>query len=444
MNKFVSLVWGAIASLVLAGCGGSSGSSSPPPLTAVPPSAMVFVSPSSDVLGPLGVRTFTTNVPVTWSVQEGATGGAITADGVYTAPGAAGLFHVVATSVQDASKATVAQVSVVSSGFFLPTGSMGTARKAHTATLLQDGRVLMIGGDSCYSGWYGGCPLDSAELYDPGTGTFATTGKMSAARLLHTATLLNNGQVLVTGGNGAGAELYDPVSGTFSATGRMNVSRTYHTATLLADGKVLIAGGSTSLTFDSSVATAELYDPATGTFTATGTMTMARSAHTATLLANGKVLLAGGWNESGGTTSTAELYDPATGSFTPTGSMAGAREFHAAAPLGNSRALVAGGDNGWDDLSSAEVYDVATSTFTATGPMMLGGDGIVAITLSHERVLVTGGGGFTTEIYDAGSGVFTPTGSMATSRDFPAAVLLQDGRVLVTGGSDTSSAELYQ
>jgi WD40 repeat protein len=524
MNKFVSLVWGAIASLVLTGCGGSSSSPPPraasPPPAAITPSALsisptlvtlkpgewtkfwagtgntavnwtvqegaaggsidsggtytaplnngtfhvvatsqanpgqsgmttvtvagtfaVAVYPSGDVLGPLGVRAFTANVPATWSVQEGAAGGAITTDGVYTAPSAAGLFHVVATSVQVPGENTVAQVTVVSSGF-RPTGAMGTARTAHTATVLKDGRVLVTGGGSCFYSMGPVCPLDSVEIYDPSVGKFSATGKMSVTRVYHTATLLNNGQVLVTGGYSASADLYDPASGRFAATEGMSVSRTYHTATLLADGKVLIAGGEST---NGVVASAELYDPATGTFTTTGTMTMARSAHTATLLANGKVLLAGGWNGTGGATSTAELYDPATGSFTRTGSMAGPREYHAAAPLGNSGVLVAGGDSGhWTSLSSAEVYDVATGKFTITGSMMIARAPIFLIPFVNGKVLVSGNYDFTAELYDTASGSFTQTGSMAEGRWDTAAVLLQDGRILVTGGSDISSAELYQ
>ena len=525
MNKFVLLAWGAMASLALTSCGGSSSPASTPSVPAssemtinpslvtVPPgNSLVFnadvngssntlvnwtvqegaaggsidsagnytapinagtfhitatsqanpsltatstvtvagefvvsVTPSSEVLGPVGIRTFTASVPVTWSVQEGAIGGAITAGGVYTAPGATGEFHVVATAVQVPGKNSVAQVTVVSSGF-KATGAMGTARTAHTVTLLQDGRVLVTGGASCYlSSGAHGCPLHSSEIYDPSTGTFSTTGSMLGARFSHTATLLSNGQVLLAGGDmSATAELYDPASKQFFVTGSMGVDRAHHTATLLHNGKVLIAGG---VTLSGELATAELYDPNTGTFTATGTMTGARDLHTATLLANGKVLIAGGSNGTD-SLSTAELYDPATGKFTPTGSMAGKRAFHSAALLGTSNVLVAGGfvPDGWGEwLSSAEVYDVATGTFTVTGSMMTERSAFFAIPLADGKVLVSGGGSeFTAELYDPQSGLFTQTGSTATLRSEPAAVLLQDGRVLVSGGSDSNSAELYQ
>ena len=155
---------------------------------------------------------------------------------------------------------------------------------------------------------------------------FEDTGNLVTARFFHTATLLPNGKVLVAGGlhDGstlASAELYDPASGTWTATGSLATARDHHTATLLPNGKVLVAGG-----FDGSVAlaSAELYDPASGTWTATGSLATARYGHTATLLPNGKVLVAGGLTDSGSLAS-AELYDPASGTWTATGSLATAR-----------------------------------------------------------------------------------------------------------------------
>ena len=211
---------------------------------------LVSIFPPSDLLGPLGVRVFSPIVNtslstnVTWNVQEGTAGGSVTASGQYTAPNNTGLFHVIATSVQDATKNGTANVTIVPSGF-RPTGNMSDSRDAHTATLLQSGKVLMAGGDPClFEGfYYQDCPLSSAELYDPGAGTFASTANMKVTRVFHTATLLSNGKVLVAGGHDASAELYDPTTATFAATGSMSVGRSAHTATLLANGKVLIAGG---------------------------------------------------------------------------------------------------------------------------------------------------------------------------------------------------------
>ncbi len=174
-----------------------------------------------------------------------------------------------------------------SSGFVL-TGSMTNARDEHTATLLNNGKVLVAGGFNSSS-------VASAELYDPATWSFTVTGSMTAARVGHTATLLNNGMVLIAGGdNAAGiivasAELYNPATGSFTATGSMTSPRYIHTATLLNNGKVLIAGGFRA---GGDLASAELYDPVTGTFTATGSMTGARDEYTATLLNNGNVLVA--------------------------------------------------------------------------------------------------------------------------------------------------------
>jgi hypothetical protein len=405
--------------------------------------AKLALSPASDVLGPLGVRAFSATADVTWSVQEGAAGGAITASGQYTAPNTPGLFHVVATSVQDSSKNAIADVTIVPSGF-RPTGNMSAARTAHTATLLQSGKVLMAGGDSClFDNYYADCPLSSAEVYDPSLGTFATTGSMSVTRVFHTATLLANGKVLVTGGHDASAELYDPTSGAFTATGSMSVGRNFHTATLLASGKVLIVGGQN---VSGTLASAELYDPNSGSFIATGTMAAPRYSHTATVLANGKVLIAGGRDSGGAAVATAELYDPATGSFTAANSMGSPRTFHTATRLNDGNVLVTGGVGSTGDMSSAEVYDSVAASFTATGPMITARDSHIAILLANGTVLVAGGGSnaFKAELYDTVSGTFTQTGSMQTGRALPAAVLLQDGRVLVSGGSDTNSADLYK
>jgi hypothetical protein len=370
-----------------------------------------------------------------------------------------------------------------SPGTFTTTGSMVTARFLNTATLLPGGKVLIAGG----SGSSG--VLASAELYDPVSGTFTATGSMTTERQSHTATLLPSGKVLIAGGDTSSssltsAELYDPVAGTFTATGSMATTREFQTATLLTSGKVLIVGGiGTSGNSAFSLASAELYDPVMGTFTATGNLATARYLHTATSLPGGKVLIAGGeGGEEGNPTyvvASAELYDPDAGTFTTTGSLVTGREYHTATPLPNGKVLIAGGQNiDYSVLASAELYDPDAGTFTATGSMATTREFHTATLLTSGKVLIAGGatpvqpwpcftGGMSNivvmcnsvglasaELYDQDSDTFTATGSMATARSDHTATLLLNGNVLIAGGGSAldsligdslvASAELYR
>jgi hypothetical protein len=334
----------------------------------------------------------------------------------------------------------------VSAQNFVPTGSLNTARQGHTATLLNNGLVLIAGGYG-YTG-----NLASAELYNPATGTSTPTGSLNIARELHTATALNNGMVLIAGGYDgaylASAELYNPATGTFVLTGDLNIPRLYDTATLLSNGTVLIAGGG-------APGRAELYNPATGIFTLTGSPNIYRYGHTATLLNDGTVLLAGGINLS-----SAELYDPATGTFSITGSLNIAREYHTATALKNGMVLIAGGVAGGLGGTypvTAELYSPATRTFTLTGNLNNGRLFHSATLLNSGLVLVAGGGDSTVqtvgtlasaEIYDPAAGTFTLTGSLNSARLYQTATLLNNDTVLVTGGGGLSggilaSNELY-
>jgi hypothetical protein len=348
-------------------------------------------------------------------------------------------------------------------GVFFTTGSLNDARDNHNAILLNDGKVLIAGGMGPSGIVANNFSIASAELYDPSTGTFALTGSMNNVRQNHTATLLNNGKVLIVGGEGVAAspgsaELYDPTTGTFTVTGNLNAARQNHTATLLNNGKVLIVGGADGSL--NSLASAELYDPTTGTFTVTGSLNSARYYHTATLLSNGMVLVAGGETVIASTSSqtplaSAELYDPTTGTFTPTGSMSNSHSQHTATLLNNNTVLVAGGfESSIGVIASAELYDSTTGTFTPTGSMSNSRSQHTATLLNNGTVLVAGGygSGFQTsaELYDPRAGTFTVTGSLSQARDSHTATLLNNQTVLVAGGfvftnagQELASAELY-
>jgi hypothetical protein len=370
-----------------------------------------------------------------------------------------------------ASHASMAQ----SPNTFKATGDMSTPRIGHTATLLTNGKVLIAGGahNSFVNGNYlNYLPVASAELYDPSSETFTTTGSMATSRVGHTATRLPNGKVLIAGGSRDGsylpiasAELYDPSTGTFTATGSMATIRVDHTATLLPNGKVLIAGGARELSANGSyqpvASAAELYDPSTGTFTVIGKLDDSVYTPSATVLVDGRVLIVG---------KNAYLYDPGTGGLSDPifDNYLGMYFNQMGTVLMNGKVLFAGYDDDEGDFWGPELFDPATQVFSLIGNMIARRANYTATLLPDGTVLIAGRGwlvpgnseyfystGNSAELYDPVTGTFSNTGRMATDRDGPTATLLNDGRVLVAGGvqivqppptvvmTTLSSAEIY-
>lgn len=361
---------------------------------------------------------------------------------------------------------STAEVFDPRSGSFAPTGTMRDPRIGPLAVRLADGRVLVVGGTLTEAGGTNE-DLASAEVYDPVSGAWSNVGPMPAGRTAvgasghgrPTATLLPDGRVLVAGGRGAdgplaSALLFDPRTDTFILTEPMTFARSNASATVLADGRVLIVGGdatrSKSAPQVQALASTELFDPATGRFTLSGSLSTERFGHSATLLPDGRVLVAGGTNAYGGPLST-ELYDPATGTFSqgPTAA-SGHSEFGALLPDG--RVFLAGDQPELFDPAARAPSLVAASrnpdrTFTLTGDPVQDRSDHTATMLMDGRVLITGGlspdgtGLSSAEAYDPRSNSFSATGSMAGPRLGAVALRLADGHVLIVGGS--SSADFF-
>ena len=420
------------------------------------PPSTISISPAGDTLRIGGQRQFSgfdrtvNQYDVTWSLEEGAAGGNVTTEGLYTAPSNTGTFHLIATSIAKPSVSATVPVKVVSVGF-VSIGDMGVPRSGHTATLLVDGRVLIAGGtrDAAHS----------AELFDPAADAFTpVSSSMVQVRTGHCASLLPDGKVLIAGGGDSNgnvfktAELFDPLTQRFSATGDLNQARENATATLLSNGTVLIAGGQYSRDVLSS---AELYDPTTGTFTPTGNMHLRRAQHTATLLSSGKVLLIGTVSDTG----NAEVFDPASGLFAATGSLIQPRTHHTATLLPNGTVLVLGGTQVMPpggggaapqpvSLDSAEIYDPAKGVFHTAGNLLVARDSHSASLLPNGTVLVAGGYShgfdgdaqpewytmFTAELFDPATSRSTMAASLQADRAEHVVTLLNNTQMLVTGG----------
>jgi hypothetical protein len=326
-------------------------------------------------------------------------------------------------------------VNAHSAGRIVQTGNTLEPRFDHTATLLQTGKVLIAAGMA-----RNGVIEPTAELYDPHTGRFASAGKMQSPRGWGvSATLLQNGNVLFVGGGSASgcdtscylssAELYDPSVNTFTSVGSMTTRRAGASAILLPNGDVLIVGGNAA-SDGGQVASAELYHPSTRTFSVTGSM-HSEGASVLVLLKNGKVFAL---NDSGG-----EFYDPTTGRFTAAGNITVGRTKFGAALLPDGKFLIAGGQIGgaWGSKSTTtNIYDPISGAFTL-GPKM----GFArfklkkaVVPLGDGRILIAGGAE-QTEIYDAISNSFhSPMGSLLDCYYFSTATRLSNGEVLIVGG----------
>jgi hypothetical protein len=360
-------------------------------------------------------------------------------------------------------------------GRLVATGDMTAARDGHTATLLTDGRVLLVGGDDSQP---------TAELYDPATGTFTRTDSLSTAqRFGMAAALLRDGRVLIVGGTnmegddvtkwplGFG-EVYDPITGRFSRTGPMVQPRQYlWSALTLPDGRVLVAGGDfpdapagATSAQSMHLSSVELYDPETGEFVPGGSLLVPRSAHSLSLLPDGRVLFAGGWGPDGPIAS-AEIYDPATGTSIATGEMSSARASHAAVALEDGRVVLVGGDGPCsattcsaargaapDVLVSAEIFDPTSGSFQPAGSLITERSGAGAVLLGDGRILVAGGHNRdgdprTVEVYDPATGSSEVVGRIKPGQDngnsfSVSSTLLADGSVLLAGGNG-SRAERF-
>ncbi len=365
---------------------------------------------------------------------------------------------------------------------WVQTDPLAEARHTHTATEIGPNKVLVVAG-----GDVSGMQMASAQIYDRAHGTWTSTSPLVTPRVAPTATLLPSGKVLVTGGVlygwwtyvQWGAEVYDPKTESWSDAGTMTIGRLGHTATVLETGpnagKVLVVGGEyIGYATCAVTATADLYDPATNTWSATGSLGGMRYGHTATRLETGpnagKVLVTGGGilsvtgcGCSGDPRQSAEIYDPDTGTWSLAGTLSSPRVGHTATLLPSGRVLLAGGTSD----TSAELYDPVSGTSTPTGSLATARTGNTATLLENGtdsgKVLVAGGfvapwDGSTTssaELYDSATGTWTPTNSLWNQRALHTATMLNSGEVLVVGGYVspgnnvvatviTGAAELYQ
>lgn len=359
---------------------------------------------------------------------------------VIPVPAGNGSFLYTTKTAEDISFCAYFNMGTVSSTAF-----MNYERALHNAVRLKDNKVLIFGGVDPYYKESNPPP----EIYNPLDNTFTkTAGVMNRDRLWPASILLPNGKVLITGGsrvvndysdfpNNNTAEIYDPVTGLFSLTGNMNFPRYGHTATLLPNGKVLITGG---WGVTGVLSSAEIYDPDAGKFTITGPMSVGRAMHVATPLPDGDVLITGGTDQT-----TTEIYNPGTGIFTTRGSLLIRRSYHSAILLPDGQVLIAGGSgpDGWAP-ASVEKYDPTSGTSVSMGDLF-STDRIYhsATLLPNGKVLFIGGAtpnlmgpmAPRIEIYDPITGTSAVEPNIEMARFDHTATLLPGSKVLVAGGS---------
>ena len=389
--------------------------------------------------------TFATPATLTWTVGATCTLTIPVPDGYVFSGWSDGSQANPRSVTAPASAAMYSFMLTSTAGTWTAAGSLSAARRNHTATPLDDGTLLVTGGVGI-----GQPAIASAEIYDPGKGGWTTVASMISARNLHTATRLADGRVLVaggSGGDGALAEIYDPSTGQWTATGTLNSARYAHTASLLPNGMVLVAGGCCDVDGQASLTSSELWDPATEEWTITGDLGEAHAWHTATLLSDGTVLVAGGTFRGTAATASAEIYDPDTESWTAVGTLATARALHTASLLNGDRVLLAGGSAGGccSGIADAELYDPASQTWQVVQTMS-------TARREHSATVIQGGaaavisGGYTccneptptrasAEVFDLASQTWSLTGSMSQARYGHTLTTLGDGTVVAPGGA---------
>ena len=359
----------------------------------------------------------------------------------------------------EAPAAVEEQTAPVPVGKFVSTGEMADKRTDHTALRLPDGRILAVGGRGFGKSNWGPLRHSSAEIYDPADGSWTETGSMAKERQAHTADLLDDGRVFVTGGQDSfdfhkKTEIWDPANDIWTAGPKMATKRWFHPSTRLQDGRVMVVGGNDDIF--ALVGSAEIFDPAANEFIPAGDLAQSRAEHTATLLNDGRVLVTGGGKGGLGqdetTYDSAEIWDPDTNEWTSAGVMSTGRAQHTATLLGDGRVLLAGSRG---KIETTEIYDPATGEWSTAGSMTEWRALHSAQVLADGRVLVAGGIGDldSTDVFDPATVVWSAAIPMTISRYEHTATAMGDGRVLFVGGNTlgrdgagtlTNSAEIYE